>query len=245
MSKRSLLLLAGLAILVSSAAAQLRSGEAAIFFRSGDVIIDRIVDISSTRQVLQTANSGEFQVREVWMINYINDSWDFPGERDQIETNEHYFFLKNGDVIAGRLTDFSSTRLVYQLQTGDEIAPGRIRRIYFSKRVPVGLQDQGGAGGGGGAVDVVPGTYRAVSNNRNVELRLDEGGGARLMYNDGGQRRTMNGTWNLKRGEEAIVVVNIGNATERKTMTFGRDGQLLIGIVYDKDLLGALRMRRQ
>jgi hypothetical protein len=245
MSKKFLLLLVGLVILVASASAQLRSGEAAIFFRSGDVIIDRVVDISSTRLVLQTANSGEFQLREVWMINYVNDSWDFPGERDQIETNEHYVFLKNGDVISGRVTDFSSDRLVYQLQTGDEIAPGRIRRIYFSKRVPVGLQDQGGEGAGGGAVDMVPGTYRAVSNNRNVELRLDDGGGARLMFNDGGQRKTMNGTWNLKRGEEAIVVVNVSTGTERKSMTFGRDGQLLIGIVYDKDLLGTLRLRRQ
>ncbi len=198
MSKKFLLLLAGLVILVASASAQMRSGEAAIFFRSGDVIIDRVVDISSTRLVLQTANSGEFQLREVWMINYVNDSWDFPGERDQIETNEHYVFLKNGDVISGRITDFSSERFLYQLQTGDEIAPGRIRRIYFSKRVPVGLQDQGGEGAGGGAVDIVPGTYRAVSNNRNVELRLDDGGVARLMFNDGGQRRTMNGNWSLK-----------------------------------------------
>ena len=173
MSKKSLLLLAGLVVLVASASAQLRSGEAAIFFRSGDVIIDRVVDISSTRQVLQTANSGEFQMREVWMINYVNENWDFPGERDQIETNEHYVFLKNGDVISGRLTDFSSDRLVYQLQTGDEIAPGPDPPHLFLQAGSRGLQDQGGEGAGGGAVDIVPGIYRAVANNRNVELRLD------------------------------------------------------------------------
>lgn len=239
------LLFVGLTVLaVSTASAQLRAGEAAIFFRSGDVIVDRIIDISSTRLVLETAASGEFPLREVWMINYVNENWDFPNERDQIETNEHYIFLKNGDVLSGRIVDFSSERFVYQLQTGDEIASGRVRRIYFSKRVPAGLQDQGGAGGGE-AADQVPGVYQAVANNRNVELRLDDNGGARLAFNDGGRRRVLNGSWTLKRGEEAIVVLNVGTASERMTMTFGRDGQMLIGIVYDKDQFGTLRFRRQ
>jgi hypothetical protein len=125
-----------------SASAQMRGGESAIFFKSGDVIIDRIIDMSSTRLVVGTANSGEFPMRELWMINYVNENWNFPNERDQMETNEHYIFLRSGDVIAGRIVDFSSAQKVWQLATGESIAPGRIRRIYFSNRVPAGLRDR-------------------------------------------------------------------------------------------------------
>ncbi|MCX6561613.1 MAG: hypothetical protein NTZ26_13995 [Candidatus Aminicenantes bacterium] len=125
-----------------SASAQLRGGESAIFFKSGDVIIDRIIDMSSTRLVVGTANSGEFPMRDLWMINYVNENWNFPNERDQMETNEHYIFLKSGDVMSGRIVDFSSAQKVWELATGEKIAPGSIRRIYFSNRVPAGLRNR-------------------------------------------------------------------------------------------------------
>jgi hypothetical protein len=236
---------------VATASAQLRAGESAIFFRSGDVIVDRIVDISSTRHVLQTANSGEFQIREVWMINFVNENWDFPQERDQMETNENYVFLKNGDVISGRLTDFSSTRKVFQLQAGDEIAPGRIRRIYLSRQVPAGLQDQGQASGNRGAgrnpngVRAVPGLYQAIGNNRNVELQLDQNGAARLTFQNGMRRQALTGDWAFKPGDKAIVVVSLESGGGRTVMTFGRDGDLLVGINYDKNTFGTLSLRRQ
>jgi hypothetical protein len=144
MTKRTIgVLFVGLFLAAAtSASAQLRGGEAAIFFKSGDVIVDKIIDMSSTRLVIGTANNGEFPMRELWMINYVNENWNFPNERDQMETNEHYIFLKSSDVISGKIVDFSSSQLVWQLETGEKIAPGRIRRIYFSKRVPAGLADR-------------------------------------------------------------------------------------------------------
>ena len=247
MNKKLLLALAGLVILVASASAQLRSGEAAIFFRSGDVIIDRVVDISSTRLVLQTANSGEFQLREVWMINYDRQA-GLPGERDEVETDEHYVFLKNGR---------RHLRPDHRLQLGSARLPASERATRSPRAASAACTSPSAcpsacrtraaratrAAGWGGQCGPRHLSGRVQQPQRRVPL--DEGGGARLMFNDGGQRRTMNGSWSLKRGEEAIVVVNVGTAASRQTMTFGRDGQLLIGIVYDKDLLGALRMRRQ
>lgn len=236
-----------------SASAQMRNGEAAIFFKSGDVIIDKIIDISSTRLVLETANNGEFPLRELWMINYVNENWNFPNEREQMETNEHYIFLKSGDVISGKIVDFSSEQIVWELETGEKLAPGRIRRIYFSKRVPAGLQDrdnQGGTSGsvtsGGGAMNAVVGAYRGVGDSQNVELVLNDNGEARLTQMVNGRRgAAVNGNWSFLKGDTSIVAVNLGSAGSNTTMTFGRDGNDLIGLNYDKNTYGNLRLRKR
>jgi hypothetical protein len=115
---------------------RMRSGEAAIFFKSGDSIIDKILDISSARLVLETENNGEFPLRDIWMINFIDDGWDFPGERDQMEPRDHYVFLRNEGVSAGRVVDFSSDRRVFQFEGGEEVPIGQVRRIYFSRTSP-------------------------------------------------------------------------------------------------------------
>jgi len=119
---------------------RLRSGEAAIYFKSGDLIIDKVVDISSTRLVLETENNGEFPLRDLWMINFVTEEWNFPDERNLIETNDHYVFLRNGDVSSGRIVDFSSEQRVFEFETGEKFPIGQVRRIYFSKTVPRGLR---------------------------------------------------------------------------------------------------------
>jgi hypothetical protein len=119
---------------------RLRSGETAIYFKSGDVIVDKIVDISSERLVLETENNGEFPLRDLWMINFVTEEWNFPNERNLIETNDHYVFLKSGDVSSGRIVDFSSEQRVFEFETGEKFPIGQVRRIYFSKTVPRGLR---------------------------------------------------------------------------------------------------------
>jgi hypothetical protein len=115
---------------------RLRSDEAAIFFKSGNLVVDKIVEISSAGLVLKTQNNGEFPLRDLWMINFITEEWNFPNERNLIEANEHYVFLKNGDVYSGRIVNFSSDQRVFEFETGDKFPIGQIRRIYFSKNVP-------------------------------------------------------------------------------------------------------------
>ena len=144
MKKHILWLLIGwLCLGVGPASSQgLRSGEAAIYLKNGDLVVDRILDISSTRLVLETENRGEFPLRDLWMINFVNDKWNFPDERNMIEGGGHYVFLKDGGITSGRITDFSSEQRVFDLDTGEKIAIGRIRRIYFSKNVPAGLMSE-------------------------------------------------------------------------------------------------------
>ncbi len=117
----------------------LRSGETAIYLRNGDLIIDRILDISSARLVLETENNGEFPLRNLWMINFVNDQWNFPDERNQIENADHYVFLKDGGITSGKIVDLSSENRMFDLDSGEKIAFGRVRRIYFSKNVPQAL----------------------------------------------------------------------------------------------------------
>ncbi len=99
----------GILVLVLAAGAvqaqRLRAGEQAIFLKSGDEIVGNIRDISSTRLVLELADGTEIPLRDLWMINFVNEEWNFPQERNLIETNEHYVFLKSGDVASGRIVD--------------------------------------------------------------------------------------------------------------------------------------------
>ncbi|MCP2619098.1 hypothetical protein NLC82_06735, partial [Candidatus Aminicenantes bacterium AC-335-A11] len=120
----------------------LRANESAIFLRNGNMIIGEIVDISSARRVLQLKDGTEIKLTNIWMINFINTKWNFPGERKQIKTADHYFFLKNGSIIYGKIIDFSSNLRVFELDTGEKIKIGAIRRIYFSKRVPNQLRKE-------------------------------------------------------------------------------------------------------
>jgi hypothetical protein len=138
-----LLAVSVLLIAAASPAGQtLRGGDAAIYMKSGDLLVDRINDISSARFVLETANNGEIPLRDIWMINFVNEKWDFPDERALLETSDHYVFLKNGSVSTGRIVDFSSDRRVFQFEGGEEFQIGQIRRIYFAKTLPRSLADQ-------------------------------------------------------------------------------------------------------
>jgi hypothetical protein len=79
-------------------------------------------------------------LRDLWMVNFVNEQWDFPNERNLIETNEHYIFLKSGDVTSGRVTAFAVDKREFEFESGDKFPIASVRRIYFSKNVPRGLR---------------------------------------------------------------------------------------------------------
>jgi len=211
---------------------RMRSGEATIFLKSGDLIIDKIIDISSERLVLETANSGEFPLRDIWMINFIDEGWDFPAERDQIATADHYIFLRNEGVSAGRIVDFSSDRRVFQFEGGEEVPIGQVRRIYFAKNVPSSLSG-GGQGGGQQVVGASPwvGTFsRLVPTGLEVVLRGD--GTAQMTIDRGGpQEIGLNGRWEqINPGSVRVSVTNQVNPRDLRTMIFGLEQDTLISL---------------
>ncbi|MDH4270512.1 MAG: hypothetical protein OEW18_00900 [Candidatus Aminicenantes bacterium] len=211
---------------------RMRSGEATIFFRSGDSIIDKILDISSERLVLETENNGEFPLRDIWMINFVDDGWDFPAERDRVETRDQYVFLRNDAISAGRIVDFSSERRVFQFESGEEFPIGQVRRLYFAKDVPASL-----------AAKVQAPAQQVVSTNpwvgtfgrggpAAVEIILRENHTAQMTLDRAGARElTFNGRWEqINAGSIRVVVTSQVNARDLRTMAFGLEGDTLISL---------------
>jgi len=143
-TKRFVLLLTALLLgaIGASAYQALHAGEAAIYKIGGFLLVDRINDISITRHVLETEYNGQIPLQNIWMINFVDDKWNFPEERKLLTTNDHYIFMKNGAVSSGRIVDFSSVRRWFEFENGQKFPIGEVRRIYFSKTLPPGLAEQ-------------------------------------------------------------------------------------------------------
>lgn len=142
MKKKMVFLLIGIFMLTGSLvfANELPEGYSIAFLKNGEKVIAKVIDVSRTRHVMELQDTSgdtmEIKLAEIWMINFVNTKWDFPKERDKIVTAEHYFFLKNSEIISGRIIDFSRNLKVFELNTGEKIRIGSIRRIYFSKNLP-------------------------------------------------------------------------------------------------------------
>jgi len=119
---------------------RLRAGEQKLFLRNGEVIIGGIVDFSAPRMSLTMADGTEIALRDLWLINFVNEDWDFPQERNRSETGEPYIFLKSGDGASGRIVTLGGDPRSFEFETGERCALGQSRRIYFSRTVPRGLR---------------------------------------------------------------------------------------------------------
>jgi hypothetical protein len=141
MKKAAAFVLFALTVGLGAAPVQrLQAGEQAIYLKNGDEILGGIVSFSSPRLTLELADGTELALRDIWMINFVNEDWDFSQERNLIEGNEHYVFLKSGDVASGRIVALGGEPKSFEFETGERFGLGQIRRIYFSRSVPRGLR---------------------------------------------------------------------------------------------------------
>jgi hypothetical protein len=259
-----------LAILLMAAvgSAQLRRGDAAIYFRDGRVIYDHITGIVTANLIVQTPANGEFPLRQVWLINYMEDQWDYPAEREQMDANEHTIFLRNGNVASGQIVNFLSENEAgrgrpwgYKLRKNGQttiFTPGGIARIYFSNSVPSAFtqnqnqnqnqnvnrnqgRNRNQNQGQNQADNPIVGRFGAIGNTTASQLQMNADGTARLVMNNG---QSMAGTWSFNRGDTSIIVLRLNNGGNVMEMTFGRDGNDLVGLNYDKKTFGQLRFRR-
>ena len=92
--KAALIGLCVLLLLGGSALGQkLKVGEQAFFLKNGDTLIGEIVEIDAEKSALLIKDGTSILLRDLWMVNFADEQWNFPSERDLIETNEHYIFL--------------------------------------------------------------------------------------------------------------------------------------------------------
>lgn len=73
----------------------------------------------------------QINTHDIWMINFENNQWDFPGERGKLNNRQDTIFLKDGTVRYANIGDFSEKRKTFQLNRGNPIHESRIKRIYF------------------------------------------------------------------------------------------------------------------
>jgi len=123
-----------------AASQRLREGEQTLFLKSGDKIYGKIIDLNSAQLVLELEVGTKIPLRDLWMINFVTEEWNFPQERNLLETNEQYVFQKNGNVSSGRITAFSKDQRIFEFESGEKFPMDQCRRIYFSKTVPRNLR---------------------------------------------------------------------------------------------------------
>ncbi len=107
------------------------AGQSVTFFTNGRNYTGTIIDMSSNTGVIDYQGNAKSNRNEVWMINYESGDWDYPDERDQLANGTDTVFLRNGQILTGKLTDFSSRRFVWEFQNGGEVHESAVKRIYF------------------------------------------------------------------------------------------------------------------
>jgi hypothetical protein len=259
-----LVLLAAVLLSATAASAQLQRGDAAIYFLDGRVIYDHVTGIVTSNLNVQTPGNGEFPLRDVWLINYVEDQWDYPAERNQMNAGEHAIFLRNGNVATGQIVNFLSEREAgprkawgYKLRNGAQTTiytPANIARIYLSNAVPAAFtqnqdqnqnfnrnQNRNRNRNQRGADNPIVGSFGAIGNTNASQLQMNADGTARMVMNNG---QSIGGTWMFNRGDTSIIVLRLNNGGSIMEMTFGRDGNDLVGLNYDKKIFGQLRFRK-
>jgi hypothetical protein len=109
----------------------LSAKQSVTFLKDGNKVTDTIIDMSSRTGHVEYSKNLKVHKNRIWMINYENKNWDFANERKKLSTNKDTIFVKNGDILKGEITDFSSRRMVWEFSDGRKIHESKVKRIYF------------------------------------------------------------------------------------------------------------------
>jgi hypothetical protein len=178
-----------------------------------------------------------------------------------MDGNAHFIFLNNGNLVGGQIVSYrkqddvkARTPWGFAIRSRAGVATYQtpnVKRVYFANALPNAYQNQGQSTNRGinrgrnrnqGQVDnPIVGSFGAVGNTNASQLQMNADGTARLVMNNG---QSIGGTWMFNRGDTSIIVLRLNNGGSIMEMTFGRDGNDLVGLNYDKKMFGQLRFRR-
>ncbi|MCP4220145.1 MAG: hypothetical protein GY765_36275, partial [bacterium] len=108
-----------------------KTGEVAVFKTDGNMMHDIINFMSSRSGRLGFAHHGKMRTQNVWMLNFMNRSWDFPQERNRLARSVDSVFLKNGKVIHDRIVTYSTKFKVFRFTRNADVHVNDIKRIYY------------------------------------------------------------------------------------------------------------------
>lgn len=73
----------------------------------------------------------QINTKDLWMVNFENNRWDFPNERNQLADDSDTLFMNDGEVVYGRITGFNKNKGTFTFREIDPVHESRIKRIYF------------------------------------------------------------------------------------------------------------------
>jgi len=105
------------------------SRSSATFWLNGKMVETPISYLNSSK----TGFTDGFQMntKDIWMINFENNQWDFAAERARLNKRMDTVFLTNGQVFYNRVVDFNANTMTFKFQSGNPIHESQIKRIYF------------------------------------------------------------------------------------------------------------------
>jgi len=219
------------------------------------MIVGEVVDISSTRLVLQLRGGQEFALHQIWMVNFVNTDWNFPEERTRLEKDQHYLFFRNDRSTSGRIVDFSSTRRVFQFDTKEEVPIDEVRRVYFTNRLPAVYQSRlaeaeteqqpGHVGTFSGETALSNGVLRTVT----LTLNEDKTALLKQVYSQGQAPVTEQGSW-TDNADGTITVSTRRQGrirrAQRAPLVFQLENNELVAVQFDQRVWGSggLRLKK-
>ena len=73
----------------------------------------------------------QINTKDLWMINFIDDNWDFPGERQRLNNRMDTIFMNDGKIIYDNVMDFNERSLTFRLGRTGSVHESEIKRVYF------------------------------------------------------------------------------------------------------------------
>lgn len=73
----------------------------------------------------------QMNTKDIWMINFENNQWNFAAERVRLNRSVDTIFLKNGRVLYNKVVDFNESSLSFSFRSGSPIHESQVKRIYF------------------------------------------------------------------------------------------------------------------
>lgn len=209
-----------------------------IFLHDGNAVTSTILDLSSRTGNFDLQNGMTIHRSRIWMINFENGDWDFPGERSQLANNADTLILNNGQVLYANITDFSSRFRRFEFANGGKVTPDQVRRIYLCcQALPPAYSNNRGGGGW----NTNPGrrsNYNGITymvDGRMITSPLKYLNSEKTGFQDGLQVNTKD-LWLINfEGDQYYFPNELGQLDKAKDTVFMKNGEMFTDTVSNFD----------
>jgi len=118
-------------LLVVFLGGSLWGNEPITFLQDGTSLTEAINDIRGIRLKIEYVSGQRIPKYKIWMINFIDDNWNFPEERNQVSCQKDTIFLRNGNVLMENIVGYNNIRRIFHIETRGFVRAEEISRIYI------------------------------------------------------------------------------------------------------------------